>query len=291
MNHALAKVFASECIQLACCIEVLGEMRGLKLRVGGLAHVVAGKLTIGMHGAAQQSAAEGAVRERGDAAAESVRQNVAFYFAFEEIVGRLNRVKRRDGFETLHLIRRIVAYADGTNLALVVEFTKSDGCLLDGNTRIRPVHLVNIDVVRLETTQRILEFLEDALACGVALDFAIRPVDADLGGDDDALPATVLVHGFAHDCFGAPIAIDGRSVDQIDAVVECRMNGANGFFLSGSAPHPAADGPGAKCDSRTNDSCTADVDVFQHVVLLSFLVIWCHWARRMPGGMSLRRAK
>src|SRR5216683_4423751 len=264
MNHALAKVFASECIQLACCIEVLGEMRGLKLRVGGLAHVVAGKLTIGMHGAAQQSAAEGAVRERGDAAAESVRQNVAFYFAFEEIVGRLNRVKRRDGFETLHLIRRIVAYADGTNLALVVEFTKSDGCLLDGNTRIRPVHLVNIDVVRLETTQRILEFLENALACGVALDFAIRPVDANLSGKDNALPATVLVQGFANDLFGTPIAVDGRSVDQIDALVECRMNGANGFLLVSSAPHPAADGPGAERDSGTNEICTVDFDVFQH---------------------------
>src|SRR5713226_525920 len=269
MNHALAKVFASECIQLACCIEVLGEMRGLKLRVGGLAHVVAGKLTIGMHGAAQQSAAEGAVRERGDAAAESVRQNVAFYFALEEIVGRLNRVKRRDGFETLHLFGRIIAYADGANLALFVEVTKSGGCLFDGDERIRPVHLINIDVVRLETTQRTLEFLENTLACGIAFDFAIRPVEADFGGEDNALPATALAHSFTHDLFGTPIAVDGCSIDQIDATIERRMNGANGFFLVGSAPHPAADGPGAECDSGTNESCTVDVDIFQHVVFLS----------------------
>src|SRR6266849_1097951 len=49
MNHALAKVFAGERIQLACCIEVFGEMRRLKLWVRGLAHVAVGKLAIGTH--------------------------------------------------------------------------------------------------------------------------------------------------------------------------------------------------------------------------------------------------
>src|SRR6266478_4775354 len=264
MNHALAKVFACKCIQLACCIKVLREMRGLKLGVAGLAHIVVGKLTVGPHGAAQQSAAEGTVSERGDSTAESIRQNVPFDLSLEEIVGRLNRVKRRAGSETPHLFGRIVANADSANFALFVEFTKSGGCLLDGNERIRPVHLVNIDVVCLETTQRILEFLENTLAGGVAFDLVIRPVDADLGGEDNALPAAVLAQGFAHDLFGTPIAVDGRSVYEIDALVECRMNGANGFLLVSSAPHPAADGPGAERDSGTNEICTVDFDVFQH---------------------------
>src|SRR5712664_2009712 len=112
MNHALTKVFASKCIQLACCIKVLSEMRGLKLGVAGLAHIVVGKLTVGPHGAAQQSAAEGTVSERGDSTAESIRQNVPFDLALEEIVGWLNRVKRRDGSETLHLFGRIVARSE-----------------------------------------------------------------------------------------------------------------------------------------------------------------------------------
>src|SRR6266853_4023538 len=42
------------------------------------------------------------------------------------------------------------------------------------------------------------------------------------------------------------------------------MNGADGFLFVGSAPHPAADGPGAERDSRTNKICTCDVHVFQH---------------------------
>src|SRR5216683_1559632 len=52
VNHALTIVFASECIQLACRIKVLGEMRPLKLGISGLAHVVFGKLATCVHCAA-----------------------------------------------------------------------------------------------------------------------------------------------------------------------------------------------------------------------------------------------
>src|ERR1700741_1775567 len=109
--------------------------------------------------------------------AERVRQNIAFYLPFEEIVGRLDGVQRRNRFEALHFFRRIVAHTDRTNLPLVVEFTKSGGCLLDEDERIRPVHLVNVDVVRLETAERVLEFLENALTRGVSFDPAGGPVD------------------------------------------------------------------------------------------------------------------
>src|ERR1700687_2049276 len=104
MNDALIKVLASKSIQLACCFEVLSEMRGLKLGVGGLAHVVFGKLTVAVHGAAQQSAEQSPVSERGDSTSEGIRQNVPFDLALEEIVRRLNGVKRRDGSETIHLL-------------------------------------------------------------------------------------------------------------------------------------------------------------------------------------------
>src|ERR1700720_1569060 len=102
MNHTLTKVFASECIQLTGCIEILGEIRRLKLRIGSLAHVVFCKLTIAPHGTAQQSATEGSVSERGDAAADGVWQDIALNLALKEIVRWLNRVKRRNGSEALH---------------------------------------------------------------------------------------------------------------------------------------------------------------------------------------------
>src|SRR5260370_10059884 len=201
MNHALAKMLASINIEFVRGIQVLGEMRLLKLGVSGFAHVVFGKLTIDTYGTAQQSAAECAVRERGDSAPQRVWENIAFYFAFEEIVGRLNRMKGRDRFEARHLFGRIVTDADSANLPLFVEFAKSEGCLFDWDKRIEPLHLIDIDVMRLEATERILKLPENTLARGVAFDFAIRPVDADLGGKYNALPPTALVYGLANDLF------------------------------------------------------------------------------------------
>ena len=126
------------------------------------------------------------------------------------------------------------------------------------------MHLIDIDVVRLETTQRILKLMENALARGVAFDFATRPVQSDFGGEDNAISTTTLAEGLAHDLFGAPVAVNGRRVDQIDPMVKRSMNGANGLLIFGSAPHPAAHGPGAKCNSGTNNVCTLDFDVVEH---------------------------
>src|SRR6267378_6120651 len=263
MNYTLAKIFAREGIQLVCCVDVSCEMRRLKLGIAGLTHIVLRKLTIDAHGAAQESAAQRSVSERGDAALAGVRQDITLDFALEKIVGRLNGVKRRDGSETRHLFWRIVAHTDSANLALFVKLAKRPGGLLDRNKRVRPVHLVNIDVVGSETTQRILELLENALACGVAFDFALRPVDADFGGNDNAVSAAIL-EGVTHKFFRTTKAVDGRCVDQVDAQVECGMNGTDGFLLIRSSPHPAADGPGAQRDSGANEICTVDVDVFQH---------------------------
>src|ERR1700730_2343190 len=107
----------------------------------------------------------------------------------------------------------MIADSDGANLPLFVEVAKGSGGLLDGDQRVGPVHLVDIDVVRLKTTERILELLEDTWTRGVAFDFAIRPVDTDFGREDNVLPATVLAEGFAHDLFRTPIAVDGCRID------------------------------------------------------------------------------
>src|SRR5271154_2498285 len=199
--------------------------------------------------------------------AGGVRQNIVFYFALEEVVGRLNCVKWRNRFKTRHLARRVITHPDSTNLSLLVQFTKSGGCLLDGNLRIRPVHLIYINVVRLETAERILKLLQNTLARGVPLDSAGAPVDAYFGGEDDALSTTGLAHGFAHDFFRASLTVDRCGIEQIDAVIECRMNGTDGLLLLRSAPHPPADGPGAERNPRGEKICALDIDVFQHSVL------------------------
>src|SRR5258705_4244876 len=52
MNHALAKMLASVCIQFGRCVQILGEVRLLKFGISSLAHVVFGKVAICVHCAA-----------------------------------------------------------------------------------------------------------------------------------------------------------------------------------------------------------------------------------------------
>src|ERR1700674_3779595 len=158
----------------------------------------------------------------------------------------------------------MVAHTDRANFALIVKVSQRGCCLFYGHQGVRPVYLIDIDIIRLEATQRILKLLENALARGVAFDLAIRPIESDFGGKDNALSVTTLAQGFTHDFFRTSKAVNGRCVDQVDALVECGMNGADGFLFVGSAPHPAADGPGAERDSGTNKVRTVDFDVFQH---------------------------
>ncbi len=47
------------------------------------------------------------------------------------------------------------------------------------------------------------------------------------------------------------------------------MNGANGFFLVSSAPHPTADRPGTESDSRTFEIRSFDIDEFHDAFFLS----------------------
>src|SRR5260370_15612750 len=96
-------MLASINIEFVRGIQVLGEMRLLKLGVSGFAHVVFGKLSIDTYGTAQQSVAECAVRERGDSAPQRGWYDFAFYFAFDAIVGRLARMKCRCRLDSLHI--------------------------------------------------------------------------------------------------------------------------------------------------------------------------------------------
>ncbi len=175
-------------------------------------------------------------------------------------------MKRRNGSEAIHLRRRIVAHADRANFPLFIKFPQCRGCFLNRRHSVRPMHLVNIDVVGLQAPQRVLKLLQNSFAAGVALNRTRGPIEAHLGCEDNIVPAPVLVNGFANDLFRTPLSINRRRVDQVDALVERRMNRANGLLFVRSAPHPAANSPGTQSDPGAFESCTFNVDVFDHFV-------------------------
>jgi hypothetical protein len=189
MDYALAEFLTSVGIELVCRFEIFREVRRLEFRVGGFAHIVFAELAIRAHGAAAEAATERAIGERGFSVSDHVGQNVAFDFAFEEIVGRLNGVQREDRFEADHLFGGVIADADGADFPLFVEFAECGGGFFDGHKRIGPVNLVDVDVTCLEAVKRIVEFVKDALAGRVAFDAAGGPIDADFCGEQDVVSA------------------------------------------------------------------------------------------------------
>ena len=53
----------------------------------------------------------------------------------------------------VHLLQRVVAHSDRPDLALRVKLVHRGGGLLYRNQRIRPMNLVDIDVIGLQTTE------------------------------------------------------------------------------------------------------------------------------------------
>src|SRR5439155_6489369 len=151
--------------------------------------------------------------------------------------------------EQVHLLRGVVADADRADAALPVERVQRLRRLLDRHERIGPVDLIEIDVVGAEALQGVADLLPDARARRVPRHPTVPPLEPHLGGQYDAVSPSPTRHRLADDLLGAALAVGGRRVDQRDAALERRTDGADRALLVGPAPHPAAHRPGAEPDA------------------------------------------
>src|SRR5262249_61828756 len=87
------------------------------------------------------------------------------------------------------------------------------------------------------------------------------PLEADLGGQPDLVATTPALQRLADDLLGSSLAVRRRRVDQRDAAVERRADGADRPLLVGAAPHPAADRPRSQADARRFLCDALDLDV------------------------------
>src|SRR5258705_9542484 len=156
-------------------------------------------------------------------------------------------MQRRHLAKFLHLDRAEIAHSDGANLSRPIQLAHGFRALRDRRVRIRPVHLVEIDDVGLQTAQGILGFLDDPRLARVTKRLSVLPVESDLGGDEHALASTANGQSLADDFFRTPEAIYRRRIDQIDSALERSVDRADSIVLVAAAPHPAADRP---CSQR-----------------------------------------
>ena len=180
----------------------------------------------------------------------TVWQQLGFDTTLEQVVGRLQHMHRRNGSKRFDLRHGKVADADRPDLPLLVKKPHGRGRLFDGHQRIRPVHLIDVDHVGAQPSQRIVDLAHDSLARRVAEYVAVAPFKSDLACDNGARPHAGRRERLADDVFRTPESIRGRGVDQIDAAIDRRVNRVDRILFVGAAPHPAADCPRAEAYAR-----------------------------------------
>jgi hypothetical protein len=165
-----------------------------------------------VHPSRKQAAAQGAIPECGDIVLKAIGQDLDFHVALEEVVRRQDDVKRSDAPEALDLGYREIADADRPDLALLQEHAHCVGRLFDRNQSIRPVDLVDIDVVRLQASQRLVDLMQDAFAAGITKGTITAPVETGFGCDHHSIPRAGCGDRFADDLLGVPETINGRGI-------------------------------------------------------------------------------
>src|SRR5207244_13382111 len=79
------------------------------------------------------------------------------------------------GHVLVHLLRVILAHTNRTDQALLKEGLHGSGGFCDRDGRIRPMDLIDVDVVHAKSTERILDLLPDAIARGIWRNRAVVP--------------------------------------------------------------------------------------------------------------------
>src|SRR4029077_5432814 len=179
VDHPLV-ITSGELIQPSHGVQILAEARLLELRIGA-AQTVALEGGVIAHAARQESATQGAIAEGCDAVKTAIRQYVRLDAALEEIIGRLHAMQRGDLAKSLDLLHREITDADGADLATLQKIVHLPGGLLDRHRRVRPMHLIEIDDVRLEPAQGFVDFTHDPRTAGVAEHLSVPPLEPDLG--------------------------------------------------------------------------------------------------------------
>ena len=141
MDHSPAEAILREPVEFLDRGEVLRKSRREKFRIV-LAQIVAGEAARFGHSAGQEAAAQRAIGQHRDVSRAAVGKNVLFDGAFEQVIGRLSGMQRRDLAKFLHLGRAEIANADRANFSGAMQFAHGVRDFRDRRVRIRPMDLV-----------------------------------------------------------------------------------------------------------------------------------------------------
>ena len=92
-------------------------------------------------------------------------------------------MQRRNAAKPLHLADRKVAHSDGADFPLREQHEHYVSGFFDRNQWVRPMDLIDIDVIGSKPAQGIFDLAHDAGAAGVARYPSALPLKSNLGGN------------------------------------------------------------------------------------------------------------
>jgi len=201
-------------------------------------------------------------------------EQIGLDLPLQQVIGRLRCMERSDRAKEAHLLDGVVADSDRANLPLTVELMHRLSRFLDGHRGVRPVYLIDIDVIGLQAPQGILKLPRDAVFRRVAIDRPILPLQPRLCRDDDRVSFTVFRNRLSNNLLSYSHAINGRRVHQIDPAFKRGKDRLDAAPLVRSAPHPSAHGPCAQSNARDREINTVSCNIFHFCSLHSWLAFF-----------------
>src|SRR5436190_2345272 len=146
--------------------------------------VVLRESRLGCHGSGKQPVRHRPVDEHADIVIHGIGQDLVFDLATEQVVRRLQGLHPAEASQVFDLLHVVVRNTDVADLVPLHQLLERPGGLLRRGVLVRPVDLVQVDVVRFKVPQARVHALPKPLAAGIAKQpVAIHPESA-LGCDE-----------------------------------------------------------------------------------------------------------
>src|SRR5262249_54765082 len=147
---------------------------------------------------------------------ETPREDLPLHAAVEHVPAVLHDVDAPEGHAGLQLLQPEVRHADVAGLALADGLVARPHGFVEWRDDLWPVQQIDVDVMRPEILQAVVEGGRQAPARAVAAVGGVRVADAALGDHDDALPP--LAERLGQRALRDTHAIRLGGVEAIDAV-------------------------------------------------------------------------
>ena len=134
--------------------------------------------------------------------------------------------------------------------SLVYNFLQSAGQVA---LELHIVHINQVDEVDVKTLHTLIDTRRDALGRIIPVVLAILPVASHLRGKVVFVTRNLLQRLAQHD-FSLQMTIIGRHIDEVDAIIYCRMHGLDAFGLADVVEH-ATQRRGSKAEVAHAHTC------------------------------------